>query len=183
MSPLPRLSEPVNGLVGLDVTEEMIELARASPAAGCFVEVGVFQGGTAQYLHALAWEQRRNLYLYDTFTGIPFADPDKGDSHRVGEFADTSFEALQKLCPYAMIVAGVFPGSAVEMPPVAFAHLDCDQYRSITESVTHLAPLMMAGGLIWFDDSPVLDGARRATRELFGELLQLSRTGRHFVRY
>jgi hypothetical protein len=66
---------------------------------------------------------------------------------------------------------------------LAFVHLDCDQYRSITEAGRYLTPLMRKGGVMWFDDSPCLEGAKQATRELFGDRLVLSRTNKHYVEF
>lgn len=156
----------------------MLEVARATPS-GCIVEVGVYKGGTGWFLARLCMDQNRPLFLYDTFTGIPHEDP--VDSHHIGDFADTSFETVRALIPRAITIAGVFPRSAVDMPPIAFVHLDCDQYRSVKESAEYLIPRMVRHGVIWLDDSPALAGANQAARELFGDRLQLSETGKHFV--
>ena len=156
-------------------------LAQASSAPpGCFVEVGVYRGGSAWPLLQLCKAQHRALYLYDTFTGIPHAQD--GDMHKVGDFSDVDFEETVRHLDGACIVPGVFPASAVLMPPVAFAHLDCDQYRSVHEAAAYLVPHMVPGGVIWFDDSPCIPAAHRAARELFGDRLQISSDhGKHFV--
>lgn len=167
-----------HSLVGEATIRDMLAAARATPM-GCFVEVGVYKGGTGWFLNQLSIDQHRSLYLYDTFTGIPHEDA--VDSHHIGDFADTSLEAVRALIPRAVTVAGVFPGSAVPMPPIAFVHLDCDQYRSVKESAQYLISRMVPKGVIWFDDSPALAGAHRAAQELFGERLQLSATNKHFV--
>lgn len=167
-----------HSVVGEATIREMLAAAKRTPT-GCFVEVGVYKGGTGWWLNHLALEQGRSLYLYDTFTGIPHEDA--VDSHHIGDFADTSYEAVCELIPGAFIVKGVFPGSAALMPPVAFVHLDCDQYRSVKESVEYLRPRMVPQGVIWFDDSPGLQGAQKAALEAFGDRLQLSETGKHFV--
>lgn len=147
--------------------------------SGCFVEVGVYQGGSAWHLDNLAQEQNREIFLYDTFSGIPYQDAI--DSHQVGDFSDTSHEEVCALLPRAHVIRGVFPGSAVPMPPIAFAHLDCDQYRSVKEASIYLLPHMARGGVMWFDDSPCLEGARQATHAVFGARLWLSSSGKHFV--
>lgn len=165
-------------LVGADVILEMISVAQECPD-GCFVEVGVYKGGTAWYLDQLARKQRRLLFLYDTFSGIPYKD--EVDNHNVGDFADTSFEAVRDALPYSTVVKGVFPESAVAMPPIAFVHLDCDQYRSIKESVAYLKPLMMTGGVIWFDDYGCLPGATKAVDELFPNVVR-AKTNKVYVR-
>ena len=67
------------------------------------------------------------------------------------------------------------------MPPIAFAHLDCDQYRSVKESVEYIKPLMMTGGVIWFDDYGCLPGATKAVDELFPRV-EITRTHKAYVR-
>jgi asparagine synthase (glutamine-hydrolysing) len=163
-------------LVGPETLAELLEKARATPP-GCIVEVGVYRGGSAVELAKAG----RALYLYDTFTGIPHRSP--YDSHQIGDFAETSVEAVQQLLPHAVVIAGIFPTSAITMPDVAFAHLDCDQYQSVLESARYLAPLMVKGGIMWFDDSPCLAGARRAVEELFGDRVKLSYNQKHYVEF
>jgi hypothetical protein len=136
---------------------------------GCFVEVGVYKGGSARKLADVALTQDQRLFLYDTFEGLPYkADIDK---EPIGRFSDTSVEEIRRLIPDSRveIIKGVFPASAVPMPAVAFVHLDCDQYQAITESVRYLWPMMVEGGVIWFDDPFALDGATLALNDLFAE--------------
>lgn len=155
-------------VVSEHVLEYLTNAANNAPK-GAFVEVGVYKGGTASHLTAIAEEQGRKIYLYDTFEGIPYKDEDKGDYHDIADFSDVSLDVIREALPYATIVKGIFPGSAVPMEPIAFAHIDCDQYRSITESVRYLLPLMVDGGILWFDDAPDLLGALNAVNDLFGE--------------
>jgi hypothetical protein len=147
--------------------EEMLYYARKTPD-GAFVEVGVYQGGSAIEIDKIAREQGRECFLYDTFTGIPYQG--EYDSCKVGDFADTSYEIVRDKIPHAHVVKGVFPCSAVSMPPVAFLHLDCDQYQSFKDALTYMVPKMVKGGLIWLDDVG-LEGARMAAKEVFPYLL------------
>jgi hypothetical protein len=171
---------PVCPVVGEATLAEMLCLARSLPS-GCLVEVGVYQGGSAWHLTQLALEQQRDIYLYDTFTGIPYAEAI--DSHHPGDFADTSYHAVCQLLPTARVIQGIFPDSAIEMPPVAFAHLDCDQYRAVKESAEYLMTRMTPRGVIWFDDAPCLAGAKKAAEQLFGARLRTSLTGKYFVEF
>jgi hypothetical protein len=166
-------------LISQATADAMIELATKTPP-GCFVEVGVYQGGSARVLYDLALSQQRTLYLYDTFTGIPWKAV--VDEHDIGEYGDTSLDEVKAHCPNAVITAGIFPHSAVEMGPVAFVHLDCDQYRSYQESIEYLAPKMIRGGIMWFDDSMALYGARLAVMDALGDRVQLYK-GKHYVEF
>lgn len=170
---------PPFSLVAQSTIAAMISMAADTPA-GCFVEVGVYKGGTAWHLDRLAMNQGRMSYLYDTFTGIPYTSP--ADHHQVGDFNDTDFETVVRMMKVSIVVKGIFPASAVYMPQVAFAHLDCDQYQSIIDSCRYLEPKIVKGGVIWFDDSPVLAGAEKAVMELYGERVQIL-NGKHYVTF
>jgi O-methyltransferase len=173
---------PPPSLVGPETIEELVAIARDTPA-GAFLEVGVFQGGTAWHLWMLARELGRNVYLFDTFRGMPYAEHGL-DSHKVGDLSGVDASTIQRSMPGAIVVEGVFPESAVdlELPPLSFVHLDCDQYRSVKESALYLKDLVVHGGVIWLDDSPCLPGALKAAGEVFGDQLLLSRTNKHYVR-
>lgn len=166
----PHVPEGPLSLVGPQCIEALLNSARSTPP-GAFLEVGVYKGGTAWHLAHLAEEQGRELWLYDTFTGIPYRGP--YDSHAPGDFNDTSMEAVQRLIPSARIIQGIFPQSAqggrkyFPEVKVAFVHLDCDQNRAYRESIVQLSPHMARGGIMWFDDAPCLAGARMAVEEAF----------------
>src|ERR1700744_2313217 len=97
----PPKGPPLPSQVGQDVIAELIDRARLTPL-GAFLEVGVFQGGTAWHLAKLGAEQKRELYLFDTFTGIPHACAI--DSHKVGDFAGVDVNAIRDSLPGAIIV-------------------------------------------------------------------------------
>jgi hypothetical protein len=173
----------IEQLVGNDTLEEMCRVLRECPP-GCVVEVGVYQGGSARWLYEVCEEQHRSLFLYDTFRGIPFQGP--GDSHKVGDFGDTDIETVSKMLPKSVVIQGVFPDSMVKMPRVAFAHLDCDQYKSIKDAIYALTPLMVEGGIMWFDDVGCLDGANKAFnewREETGMDAYKAKCGKYFARF
>ena len=174
--------------VPYNIIESLVRLASTAPE-GNIVEVGVYQGGTAWYLTQLAQQQNRKIYLYDTFSGIPF----KGDLdyHNVGDFSDTSFEAVRDALPYAIVVEGLFPDSAVEMENIAFVHLDCDQYQSVIDSWHFLKDKLVPGAIVWFDDAMgdydykgvpgQVNGADFAMRELFGKNFKISDCGKPYI--
>jgi hypothetical protein len=167
-------------IVGRDHIADMCGIAAGLPE-GCFVEVGVYKGGCAQQFEFLAVQQGRKMFAYDTFTGIPYRC-DK-DSHKVGDFNDTSYEAVKAGLPNTTVVQGVFPASAVEMPPIAFVHLDCDQYQSIKDSVEYLKDKMVEGGVMIFDDYGCLPGATEAVDELFGDKVQRTKHSKAIVTF
>lgn len=175
----PSASKGPPSLVGENHLEEMIRYAGTTPA-GAFVEVGLYKGGSAWHLARLAHWLDRPFYGYDTFAGLPCREEGL-DDHCVGDFADVDEDLVRRWIRHGTIVKGWFPTCALEMGPIAFAHLDCDQYQSVKESTAYLIPRMVAGGIIWFDDSPVLKGAKAAAEELLNGRLSLSEHGRNFV--
>lgn len=170
-----------NSLVGIDAIADLCGFARSGPP-GCFVEFGVYQGGSAWHLAQLAREQGRALYLYDTFTGMPFAG--ENDSHKPGAFGDTSLEAVKAAIPDAIYCVGVFPETLVEMPPIAFVHVDADQYQSLKDAFRVFVPLMASGATIVFDDYLCnLPGADLAIHEWQKETGNRISTTRHSKAY
>lgn len=171
------MESPVS-LIRHDVLCELGELAKFCPA-GDFVEVGVYKGGSATMLAQVAREQKRRLFLFDTFTGIPVRNEAKGDSHRVGDFSDTSVDAVRAAIPDAIIVQGIFPCTLTDdVGPIALAHIDCDQYDSVRSCCIRLGPRMVAGGVMVFDDYDVLDGAKAAVDECFPGRVVISYQGK-----
>lgn len=147
------------------IITSLVEVAEKSPK-GCFVEVGVYKGGTDSRLTEIAEKQGREIFLYDTFEGMPFKG--EHDSHPVGDFGDTDYDTVKNSLPYAKVIKGIFPESAIKMPKVAFAHIDVDQYKSYIDCIEHLSPLMVEGGIMWFDDY-CLPAAKKAILEKFNQ--------------
>jgi O-methyltransferase len=160
---------------------ELLELAGGTPP-GAFAEFGVYQGGAAFAMARLARAQARALFLLDTFTGIPYAGPH--DHHRPGDFKDTSAAAVQRMIPEAHMIVGVFPESLAGHPPLAplaFVHVDADQYASLRAAIQVFPPLMVPGGVMLFDDYGCLEGATRAVLE-WSEPVQITRHGKAYWR-
>ena len=163
----------------------LIQVAKDTPP-GCFVEVGVFMGGSAWHLTQLARQQDRQIYLYDTFEGMPYFDKEDVAGVPVG-MLKTDFAAVRgAVGPYPHMYKCVFPND-VDLPPerIAFAHIDVDAYRSTKETIEALKPLMASGGVMWFDDTNTLEGAQQAVRECFVEeaVDRDEVTNRWFVRF
>jgi O-methyltransferase len=157
----------------------------ASVPHGAFVEVGVYRGGSARALYRLAEAQGRSLYLYDTFAGHPEPGVYDGPDHPAGRFADCADPvALRAEMPNAWIIPGRFGTASAPSVPVAFAHVDVDLYDSTRVAILALSPLMVPGGIMYFDDYgvPGCDGATRAVHELFANWQPLP-NGKALVRF
>ncbi len=149
----------------------MVQLALKVPE-GDFVEVGVYQGGSAWKLYEVAIAQGRRLHLFDSFCGTPVFTEGL-DHHTLGheEFyaPDGTIERIEKEMPLAHIYPGTFPYTMPEagLGNLAFVHVDCDQYESYKACIAHLWPQVVVGGIMLFDDYPYLAGAKKAVDEAF----------------
>lgn len=179
---------------------DMLKTARECPP-GPIIEIGVFHGGSLLPLAQIAQDRGMPCFGVDTFTGLPWADPEKGDIHKVGEFAAPGAAVLAAIRAAGLgnttrLIKGVFPSPAVCENLLgyhfAFAHIDVDQYRSVLESARWLAAYMLPGGIMWFDDVggwgdgtqySGLPGAVRAAQEVFGSRLIRNEKARAFVRF
>lgn len=168
-------------LITESVLNELCHIAEKTPD-GVFVEFGVYKGGSAQYLSRIAETQHRELHLFDTFTGIPFFT--EGDSHAIGEFSDTSLKAVKALIPSAVFHVGEFPATMPkDFPRVAFLHIDADQYQSYVDGIKLFSPLMVPGGVMWFDDYGCLACADKAVNEAFPDSLIKAECGKFYVKF
>ena len=150
-------------------------LARqATHCAGEFWECGVYKGGTAMLLERVIAHSGTptTLRLFDTFQGLPDADPAR-DFHRRGEFSDTSRAAVaaRVAADFVSIHAGRIPETfaGLEGCRIAFAHVDVDLYDSVLSCCQFIYPRLSPGGVIVFDDYGLrfCPGARKAVDEYF----------------
>lgn len=164
---LPSLIQP-------DDLKLLAEMCADSPL-GNVVELGVYQGGSAQVLYDVCQKQGRTLYLFDTFAGHTLSDDRFDDvrTHHPGRFADCiAPDRLKALLPEAIVTIGTFPDTMrYDMQPLAFVHSDMDLYWPTRAVCTLLPPLMVDGGRIWFDDYgyPECPGVKQAVDAAFPE--------------
>ena len=118
-------------------------------------------------LYNICVTQGRTLHLFDTFCGIPH----KGelDDHEIGDFGDgVDLAAIKAALPLAKFYVGTFPETMPsDLPPLAFVHEDSDQHASTKSVIERLYPLLVSGGVMYFDDYRTFDcqGSRRAIDE------------------
>jgi hypothetical protein len=178
-----------------------IQHVRAHRVPGAVVECGTARGGSAALLGLAVREsgERRRLWVFDTFEGIPpptTQDPDyeiaaayTGDFR--GELAEVRdlFERLQILDD-ATFVKGRFEDTVAgsDTGPIAVLHLDGDWYESVKVCLDHLYDRVSPNGVIQIDDYGHWEGARKAVDEFFAargiaiELRYLDYTGRQMVK-
>ena len=164
---------------------------------GDFVECGVWRGGSVM---AMAFELNRlgvsdrNLWLYDTFTGMTeptdldvesgtgksaahlLKTTDVGDGKNIWCVADRAdVEENIASTGYPMdlmtLVEGDVSKTLYRAAPseVALLRLDTDWYESTKSCMEMLYPKLIPGGVCILDDYGHWAGARRAVDEYFNE--------------
>ncbi|MEE4542411.1 TylF/MycF/NovP-related O-methyltransferase [Streptomyces sp. V4-01] len=157
---------------------------------GAIVECGVWRGGSMQAAARTllsAGDTGRDLYLFDTFEGMP--PPTERDRRRDGESAadlmarqgrDRPIWAVATLedvrqgfeqVPYPQErvhyvrgrVEDTVPGGAPEQ--IAILRLDTDWYASTRHELEHLYPRLAPGGVLLIDDYGWWQGSREAVDE------------------
>jgi O-methyltransferase len=154
---------------------------------GDFVECGVFRGGSAMAMALALMElgEKRNLWLYDTFTGMTVPTP--VDIDVAGLHASDILSAVKCECGLLEVQANMastgFGGDVVyvvgpverrllvpEFVPerIAILRLDTDWYESTKCELEILYPKLVHGGVLIVDDYGHWQGAKKAVDEYFG---------------
>jgi hypothetical protein len=162
---------------------------------GAIVECGVWRGGSmfaaARTLVNLG-DATRELYLYDTFSGMPAptAEDDKrrsdgasatallADPTEVMVRAEAGLDVVKATMarsgyPLEKIrfVQGKVEDTIPDIAPssIALLRLDTDWYGSTLHELEHLYSRLVVGGVLIIDDYGWWEGARRAVDEFFGK--------------
>lgn len=155
----------------------LFTLARQQALEGAFIELGVYQGGSALVMaQGLAEAQSPyRLHLLDSWRGLPaLASEDAGCIARQGTFADASeanVSALLQRCGLGQHCALHSGWIADTLPPLAgpfaLAHVDLDLYGPTLQALAHLLPRMTERGLLVVDDygGERFPGVRQAVQQ------------------
>lgn len=150
-----------------------VERLKRNMVNGCFAELGVYKGITANMLYEM--DRSRTLHLFDTFEGFDENDLKhenvKGGKYTSKEFADTSVEAVKAYIKGGESVVfhkGYFPETTAGLEHVSFAlvSIDADLYVPTIEGLKFFYPRLSPGGIIIIHDyNHNWDGARKAVDE------------------
>lgn len=160
--------------------QTLYQLARhASRIGGAMAEIGVYRGGTAKLLSAIADDAGRELHLFDTFAGMPETDLAR-DLHAAGDFADTSLESVKQFLAShraPRFHQGEFPKTAapVEQLRFTFVHVDVDIAPAVEACCEFFYPRLVPGGILLFDDYGFTScpGAKSAADAFFADKPEL----------
>lgn len=166
---------------------------------GAFAECGVWRGGSVLGMILTLQElgvSDRDLYLYDTFSGMSQPTPDdvsrfeapaldtwhkaavggkRAWSRLFGEevFGEEQVREMLIATGYPVerihIVAGTVEETLPKQAPgqLALMRLDTDWYESTRHELQHLYPRLALGGVLIVDDYGHWDGCRKAVDEYF----------------
>ena len=214
--PLPPDFEPANTriikrvrrhtLTGPHRLNTLVDATRyAARREGAFVECGVWRGGSMMAVALTLLElgvSDRDLYLFDTFTGMTEPTAEDEDSAYDGYSLHRRFrrkenwigipraevEAAMRATGYPAARIHLVEGRVEETLPdeapdrIALLRLDTDWYASTRHELEHLYPRVAGGGVVILDDYGHYGGARRAVDEYFGDdaplLQRIDYTGR-----
>lgn len=135
---------------------------------GAMVEVGVFEGGTA--LLATEVKAGRELYLFDTFSGLPHVDEIDKEFFHEGQFV-ASYESV---CSFfkddskVTVAKGIFPqetGNVLADKKFSFVHLDVDTFQGTKDSLEFIYLRVNSGGAILVHDYGTAPGVRKAVSD------------------
>jgi hypothetical protein len=170
---LPEVSY-FESLVGSVKTNKLIELLKSSNhLTGDVCEVGVYKGGTAKLI--VDYAVNCDIFLFDTFEGMPYFDKDFDKDWEIGTFDNTNYEKLCELFienNNVKVYKCIFPkenSEIIETNKFKFVHLDVDNYQSYKECLHFFYDKMVIGGTMVFDDYDEVccPGANKAVDEFF----------------
>ena len=168
---------------------EAVRYLVRSEVRGAFVECGVWRGGSAMAMALTLLEQGdtdRELWLYDTYTHMPFPGEEDVDLHGV-HAADVYEEAsaaeafrylsfdevraavastgypIEKVRFVKGMVEDTIPNEVPER--IALCRLDTDWYESTAHEMEHLYPRLAPRGVLIIDDYGHFMGAKKAVDE------------------
>ncbi len=142
---------------------------------GCFLEVGVANGGSGALLSAIAKDQNKKCYLADTWEGV-VKSGEKDTTFSGGEFDYAETEVVLHLLSglntlnNTHLLKGIFPDETADKidENISLIHVDVDTYQSCKDVFEWAKSKMSIGGVIVFDDYGFLglEGVTRFANEL-----------------
>lgn len=144
---------------------------------GDVVEFGCYVGTTSVHLAKFLKPTDKQLWLYDSFEGLPEKTREDhspaGEQFVAGELHATKKQLIRNLAragvPMPHITKGWFSDiTSAQVPDViSFAFLDGDYYRSVLDPLKLIWPKLTSGATIVVDDyaNEALPGASRAVDE------------------
>ena len=176
---------------------EGVRYVVANRLPGDLVECGCARGGSAALMGLTLRHlgECRNLWLFDTFEGLPAPTTDDPDYEIAELFTGSCLGPLEGvrqlfrdegIADGVQFVKGLFQDTIPRSPiqQIALLHIDGDWYESVKICLDTLYDKVVPGGIVQFDDYGYWKGARKAvdefmaSRKIDGQLQRLDYSGR-----
>jgi len=166
-----------------------VKYISAANIKGAVVECGVWKGGSSMLAARTLLqegEQNRQLYLYDTFTGMPAPSKEDKINHsgeplyqrweKTPNWWASGIEEVQENMKstgypqkHVHLIKGKVEQTLQKYVPdsIALLRLDTDWYESTRVELETLYPLLQAGGVLILDDYGHFTGAKKAVDDYF----------------
>jgi O-methyltransferase len=147
----------------LSYIRSILSLDASTP--GCLVESGCYKGGSTAKFSIAAKVARRELYVFDSFEGIPRHSEDHGTNifgkpvtFAEGEYTGSLEEVTRNVGTYGEVdVCCFIKGWFKDTMPgfkkaIAAIYLDVDLAESTRTCLKYLYPLLQPGGTLYSQD-------------------------------
>lgn len=178
----PAEAESMAGLKRLDNLQHCVTDVLHNQVPGDLIETGVWRGGSAILMRAVLAAhgvQDRNVWVADSFQGLPKPDPERweaetGDEHwTMGRLGIPQEEVRANFARYGLLDEQVrfLPGWFKDTLPtapiehLAVLRLDGDMYGSTMEALEALYPKLSVGGYVIVDDYGAIEQCHQAVAD------------------
>jgi 2-polyprenyl-3-methyl-5-hydroxy-6-metoxy-1,4-benzoquinol methylase len=195
----PDEGETMVGMFRLNNIQTCVTEVIRQGIPGDFLEAGVWRGGASIFMRALLFafgEPDRNVWVADSFEGLPPPDPTKFAHDTIdlsphSRLAVSLEEVQSNFARYGMLdervhfLQGWFKDTLHTAPieRLAILRLDGDYYESTIQGLEALYDKVSPGGYVIIDDYFAMDPCRqavsdfRAANAIHDEMIQIDWTG------
>ncbi|MFE3860391.1 TylF/MycF family methyltransferase [Streptomyces goshikiensis] len=167
---VPTVAHTMIGLHRLDNIQKCVEQVLRDGVPGDFIETGVWRGGACILMRALLKAhgvEDRNVWLADSFAGVPVTSEDSHPLDQAMEFHNLNWvlscseeQVRQNVARYGLLddqvkfLPGMFADTLPNAPidQLAVLRLDGDLYESTMDALVNLYPKVSVGGFVIVDD-------------------------------
>jgi len=178
----PAHAETMIGRARLDSLQTCVEAVLADGVPGDLLEAGVWRGGASSLMLAVLAAHggaRRQVWLADSFKGLPAPDPERYPADAGGDLSGfdqlavsrdqvaAGFERYGLLDDRVHFLEGWFEDTLPLAPveQLAVLRLDGDYYSSTIEALDALEHKVSPGGFVIIDDHGAIEGCRKAVAD------------------
>lgn len=173
--------ETMIGMDRLNNLEHCLLSVIRDKTPGDVIEAGVWRGGATIFMKAALdtyGEKNRNVWVADSFQGLPKPDPEKYPADKDSAFwkqslgvsveeVKANFQRYGLLDDRVKFLVGFFSETMPTAPieTLAVLRVDGDMYESTIDVLNHLYPKLSPGGYVIIDDYGCVPACKQATED------------------